>query len=159
MGFTTSGDVESVLVGFEVERADQPVQLQAEPLLMTFNSVGAQQKIIAYGTYADGTRLVISNALSTQHVSRYQVATVASTRVGIWNCDCGRSRANHYPGSIRHGILPGVSEGCAVAPGRDSPYSRRRHTSATGVPGVTQVTGNGSGFGSAQGTGVVQSGA
>jgi hypothetical protein len=158
VGFTTSGDVESDPVGFEVERADQPVQVQAEPLLMTFNSVGAQQKIIAYGTYADGTRLVISNALSTQFVSNNtQVATVASTGWGFGIVTATgpgqtiilvQSGSVYYPVSVQVSQLPQGGTAPLVA----------GVTPGTGVPGVTQVTVTGSGFGSTQGTGLVQLG-
>jgi hypothetical protein len=87
-GSNSNGDVESDPVTIDIERADYPVQVSAEPLLLSFKSVGDQLPIIVYGTYADATRLLITNSSSvkTHYTSNNtQVATVGyNTNAGMF---------------------------------------------------------------------------
>ena len=83
MGITSAGDVESEPVAVDVEPRYTPVAVNGDPDLL-IPPVGEQVPIRVVGTFADGTKLDVTNWSRTTYSSSYntQVATVSSTRMG-----------------------------------------------------------------------------
>jgi hypothetical protein len=66
-GATASGDVEAAPVQVDVERQDAPISLTIQPTFLQLESIGDQLPISVWGTYADGTKLFLSNSLQTTY--------------------------------------------------------------------------------------------
>jgi hypothetical protein len=65
IGVTANGDVESGPVQPDIERPDDPIQIQSEPLTLSFSSLGQQLPVRTLGTFSDGSVLDVSNSSST----------------------------------------------------------------------------------------------
>jgi hypothetical protein len=159
IGTNSAGVAESNPFAVDIERSDDPVSIWAEPLALTLPAPAAQQGLVVYATYSDGTRLVVSNASKTLFsCDNTQIATIAATGLG------GSIVTAVSAGQASITISSGASASFPVAVIVNQPAS----TSSTpqintvvpssGTSGVTQVTVTGSGFGTAQGTGTLQLG-
>jgi hypothetical protein len=83
MGITSAGDVRSKPVAVDVEPRYSPVAVNGDPDPL-IPPVGEQVPIRVVATFADGTKLDVTNWSRTTYSSSYntQVATVSSTRMG-----------------------------------------------------------------------------
>jgi hypothetical protein len=159
-GVNSSSDVESDPISIDVEPQFFPTALSTNPVLLSLG-VGDKSPIYVTGTFSDGSALDVSRSSRTTYSSQNtQIATVDST---------GRVTAV-APGQTY--ILIGTTN---TDPTSSSPYAEvmiqvknPRPTGtppaitdvapSSGVPGTTQVTITGSGFGAAQGNGTIQVG-
>jgi hypothetical protein len=158
-GSNSSGGVQSDPVPIDIERPDDPVQLWAEPLSLNFKEVGAQRGIIVYGTFADGTKLIISSSSKTFYVSdNTQVATVTGNGLGFGLV----TAVAPGQGSIIVQSGPSLSFPVVVTVAQPAPTGPipviTSVLPAGGTSGVTQVTVSGSNFGATQGSGTLQLG-
>jgi hypothetical protein len=79
MGITSAGDVESEPVAVDLELRSSPLAVNGDPDLL-IPPVGEQVPIRVVGTFADGTKLDVTNSSRTTYFSyNTQVATVSST--------------------------------------------------------------------------------
>jgi hypothetical protein len=79
IGFGPSGDVESAPVFIDIERPDGPVSITVHPTYIKLQGIGSQMPIQIFGTYADGTKLYLSNSTQTGLVSQSTgIATVSA---------------------------------------------------------------------------------
>jgi hypothetical protein len=98
MGITSAGDVESEPVAVDVEPRYSPVTVNGDPDLL-IPPVGEQVPIRVVGTFADGTKLDVTNSSRTTYFSyNTQVATVSSTGM----VKGGRSWAGVHPFALRN---------------------------------------------------------
>ena len=158
IGTNAAGAVNSLPVAVDVERQYAPVGIAAGPTSLYLKSVGDQFPLQVIGTFSDGSTLDVTHStLMTYTSNNTQVASVNSsgmvTAVG--------------PGQttilVRAGVVLGYSyDGIMVQiPQQPSSAPAPVVTSVsptTGIPGTTQITVSGSGFGATQGTGFVQLG-
>jgi hypothetical protein len=167
IGATASGDVEAAPVMVDIERQDAPVSITAQPLVMNLQAVGQQAPISVWGTYADGTQLFISNSPQTHYKSaNTQIATVGATgyyngsvtsagigqtSITVGACSC------LYPPYTQPKTWAPVTVNVTQPVTAPAPVITSLSTNV-GTPGVTQVTVNGSNFGTAQGSGYLQLG-
>jgi hypothetical protein len=159
VGSNSGGIVASDPIAIDIERPDDPVKLWAEPLLLSFKGVGAQRGIIVYGTFADGTGLIISESSKTLYLSdNTQVATVAATGLGSGLV----TAVAPGQGSIIIQSGPSLYFPVSVTVDQPAPTGPAPTIAsvvpAGGRPGVTQVTVTGSHFGATQGKGTLQLG-
>jgi hypothetical protein len=173
VGYTSSGDVEAVPVLVDIERPDFPISLSVQPPSIQLQGVGDQVPISLYGTYADGTTLLLSNSLSLNYPPRSSnraVATVSSQSMGngqtlppitpLSATAVGVGQTTAYVSTGFNNTLvtaPFVITVVSPPPSGPAPVIASVSTT-TGTPGVTQVTVNGSNFGSAEGSGYVELG-
>jgi hypothetical protein len=68
VGFSSRGDVESEQVLIDVERADTPISLTAQPVA-TFQGPGDHTWLEVNGKYSDGTKLCLSNSTKLSYHS------------------------------------------------------------------------------------------
>jgi hypothetical protein len=168
VGSSNGSDIESAPVMADIERQDLPTSLTAQPTMITFQSIGDQHPILVWGTYSDGTTMLVSNSLLAHWSSNNTgVATVpfngfygnggfvTSASVGQAAITVGT-----YPyagpqspsaiAAVLVQVLPGPPTGTAPTITAVSPTN--------GTPGVTDVTIKGANFGTSQGNGFVQLG-
>jgi hypothetical protein len=154
VGTNSNGLVQSAPVAIDVE----PQYLGAisiVPTVLTLNSVGDQYPLHVIGTYSNGTKLDVTQSTQLSYSSyNTQIATVSSSgmitavaagQTFILVQENGSTAAAAYVT-----VLPQPASG--------TPPAITSVTPTSGVPGVTQVTVTGSGFGAAQGNGFVQLG-
>lgn len=154
VGTNASGLVESAPVAIDVE----PQYLGAismVPTVLTLNSVGDQYPLHVIGTYSNGTTLDVTQSTQLSFSSyNTQIATASSSGI-ITAVAAGQTyiivQENGSTAAAAYvTIAPQPATGTSPAVTSVTPTS--------GVPGVTQVTVNGSGFGATQGNGFVQLG-
>jgi hypothetical protein len=98
MGITSAGDVESEPVAVDLELRSSPLAVNGDPDLL-IPPVGEQVPIRVVGTFADGTKLDVTNSSRTTYFSyNTQVATVSSTGM----VKGGRSWADIHPFALRN---------------------------------------------------------
>jgi IPT/TIG domain len=173
VGYTSSGDVEADPVPLDIERADLPVSLTVQPPSIQLQGVGDSTPISVWGTFADGTALLLSNSTELTYNSNNQaiatvsgqlfanaqgtlppIAPLTATAVGVGQTT---SWVSIWQGSK---LITTTAFWITVVPPLPSgpaPVITSVSTT-TGTPGVTQVTVNGSNFGSAEGSGYVELG-
>ena len=94
MGMISTGDLESEPVAIDVEPRYSPVAVNGDP-----PPVGEKFPIRVLGTFADGTKLDVTNSSRTKYFSyNTQVATVSSAGMVKW----GRSWADFHPFALRN---------------------------------------------------------
>ncbi len=172
VGGNSSGDVESIPVLIDVERQDAPVSITATPANAQLFGVGSQQPLQIFGTYADGTNLFLSNSTLTQLVSsNTPVATVTGatssspniatiTAAGAGLSTTGQSTitiSTYAYGATTPSASATVTATVILPPPGPAPVITSV-SPTTGVPGVTQVTVNGSNFGFGEFQGYVELG-
>lgn len=172
IGSNSSGDVESAPVLIDVERQDAPVSITVSPTTAKLFGVGSQQPLQIFGTYADGTNLFLSNSTLTQLVSsNTPVATVTGATpsspniatiiaVGTGQSTTGQSTitvSTYAYGATTPSASATVTATVVLPPPGPAPMITSV-TPTTGVPGVTQVTVNGSNFGDGEYQGYVELG-
>jgi len=69
VGRTSGGTVESKALALDVERADEPIRLWAEPSIIQFTHVGDQIPLRVLGAFADGTRAELTHSRKTTFAS------------------------------------------------------------------------------------------
>lgn len=171
MGFTSGSDVEAAPVFVDVERPDAPVSISVIPLNSNLPGIGSQLPIQVSGTYADGTNLFLANSTQTVLVSNNNaIATVsgasssspASSGAAIATVTAaGVGETSIVVSTYASGVAtPSASETIwvTVQPALGPAPVITNISPGTGTPGVTQVTVNGSNFGSSQGSGYVELG-
>ncbi len=178
VGFTSSGDVEAAPVLIDVERAGYPISLTVQPVALQLRGAGDQTPISVWGTYGDGTKLVLSNSTELSYQWSYQPTTVATATSQLAQTAQGTlppigplTVTAVSVGSTVLVVTTGLNspELCCMAsaaifvtvtpppPTGPAPVITSVSTT-TGTPGVTQVTVNGSNFGSTEGSGYVELG-
>lgn len=167
VGSNSSGDVGSASVLIDVERQDAPVSIIVNPTSTKLFGVGSQQPLQIFGTYADGTKLFLSNSTLTQLVSsNTPVATVTGATPSSPNiatitaAGAGQSTitvSTYAYGATTASASATVTATVILPPPGPAPVITSV-TPTTGVPGVTQVTVNGSNFGYGEYQGYVELG-
>ncbi|HZR28357.1 MAG TPA: IPT/TIG domain-containing protein [Terriglobales bacterium] len=167
VGSAPSGYVESAPVLIDVERSDAPVSITVQPTFFTVQGIGSQTPIPIYGTYADGTNLYLSNSTQTGLVSaNTTIATVSgatssgpgiATATAVGAGETSVVVSTYATGSQTASATATIWVTVTLPPTGPAPVITSVSTN-TGTPGVTQVTVNGSNFGSAQGSGYLELG-
>jgi hypothetical protein len=178
VGFTSSGDVEAAPVLIDVERAGYPISLTVQPVALQLRGAGDQTPISVWGTYGDGTKLFLSNSTELSYQWSYQPTTVATATSQLAQTAQGTlppigplTVTAVSVGSTVLVVTTGLysEDLCCMAsaaifvtvtpppPTGPAPMITSVSTT-TGTPGVTQVTVNGSNFGSTEGSGYVELG-
>lgn len=156
IGANSSGDVESDPISIDVEPATFPTGLVASPNFFNFQTIGHKLPVSAIATFADGSNLDVTKSSQMSYSStNSQVATVDST--GMVTA-VGPGQAVIL---LTYGTNPAAqSVGAAYLqvaqpPPSGTPPVVTSVTPNNGIPGTTQVTITGSGFGATQGNGLV----
>lgn len=167
IGSNSSGDLESAPILIDVERQDAPLSITIQPTFFSIRGIGAQTPIPVYGTYADGTNLNLSYSTQTGVVSNNTaIATVSgatsnspgiATATAVSAGETSVVVSTYATGSSTPSATATIWVTVTVPPPGPAPVITSVSTN-TGTPGVTQVTVNGSNFGSAQGSGYVELG-
>lgn len=77
VGRTSGGEVESEALTLQVEKAQEPVRIWAEPGLIQFTRTGDQIPLRVLGAFADGSNDELTKSISTKFTSNNpRVATV-----------------------------------------------------------------------------------
>jgi hypothetical protein len=155
VGTNASGDVESAPLAIDVEPQFYPASISAQPSTLTLNSVGDQFPVRIVGNFNDGSTLDVTHSTRVTYTSNNtQVATVSSSGM-ITAVGPGRTAIIVQSGqSAGGGMLITVPR----QPSAAASPSIISVSPASGIPGATQVTFTGSGFGAAQGSGFAQLG-
>ena len=176
MGFTSSGDVEAAPVLIDVEPQYLPIGLTVQPVSLQLQGAGDQTPISVWATYSDLSTLNLSNSTELSFQSNNTAIVTASgqlaqttqgtlppigpatvTAVGVGSTTLVVSTGLNSPDfccSASFAIFVTVTPPPPTGP---APVITSVSTT-TGTPGVTQVTVDGSNFGSAEGSGYVELG-
>ena len=154
VGTNASGDVESAPVAIDVE-PQYLGGISIVPTVLTLNSVDDQYPLRVIGTYSNGTTLDVTQSTQLSYSSyNTQIATVSSSGM-ITAVAAGQTfivvQENGSTAAAAYVTIP-------PQPATGTPPAITSVTPTSGVPGVTQVTVTGSGFGATQGNGFVQLG-
>jgi len=77
IGTNSSGDVESEAITLQVEKAQPPQRLWAEPGSIQFTRIGDQIPVRVLGAFSDGTKNELTRSVSTSYTSSNpRIATV-----------------------------------------------------------------------------------
>jgi IPT/TIG domain/Bacterial Ig-like domain (group 2) len=154
VGTNASGDVESAPAAIDVEPQFLGA-ISVNPTVLTLNSVGDQYPLHVIGTYSNGTTLDVTHSTQLAYSSfNTQIATVSSSGM-ITAVAAGRT----YIVVQENGSTAAAAYVTVLPqPPTGTPPVLTSVTPTIGIPGVTQVTVTGSGFGATQGNGFVQLG-
>lgn len=155
IGANSTGDVESDPVAIDVERQFFPNSIVTAPSVLSFTAIGNRLPIQVTGTFSDGTKLDVTRSRQMVFTSNNtQIATVSSSGI-VTAVGPGQTSILVQAGSISFptytAVLVSVPQ---PAPTGTAPVITSV-TPTSGVPGTTQVTVAGSGFGAVRGSGVL----
>lgn len=154
-GAGPDGGVDSAPVAIDIEPQYYPIAIRAESNIFTFSSVGDQLPIRAIATFYDGSTLNVTRSSRTLFYSdNPQIATVSSTGV-VTALSPGQTvvwiKSGIAPNQVNGPVLVKVAQ---TTPAGALPVITSI-SPTSGVPGTTQVTVSGSGFGDARGNGTL----
>lgn len=170
IGDNDSGDVESAPVAIDVEWQYYPTSITATPPMLNLLAVGDQMPVRIMGSMVNRNAsgallgyvtLDITNSTQMVYTSNNpHVATVSSsgmiTAVGPGQTSI-LAQAGAYTGET-FPIYAAVLVNVPAQPPTGTPPAVTSVSPTSGIPGSTQVTITGSGFGASQGSGYVQIG-
>ena len=158
VGKNASGDVESAPVAIDVEPQFTPTSIAAGPSWIVLNLVGDQMPVRVIGTFGNGSTLDLTSSTQTVYTSNNtQVATVNSSGM-ITAVGTGQTPITIQAGQSPFNVYAAVMVTVPQQPPSGAPPVITSVSPTNGIPGSTQVTVSGSGFGATQGNGFVQIG-
>jgi hypothetical protein len=151
LGKNSSGVVFSTAVAIDVEPQYTPA-IKVKPSVLAFTAPGATLSVQVSGTFFDGTTLDMTHSSRTTFTSNNpQVATVDGNGV-VTAVGPGQTALMVQCGVINNFTYAAAFVQVPQAPPTGTPPAISGVTPTHGVPGTTQVTVNGTGFGATQGT-------
>ncbi len=155
IGVTSKSDVESDPVAIDVEPRLFPIAIAAKSPLLAFGEIGNRLSIQVTGTFTDGSELDLTHSTQTIYKSNDpHVATVNSAGI-VTAMGPGETSILLKAGSTSSPVYGAVLIHVAQPPPSGVPLLITSVTPVSGIPGKTQVTIKGSGFGATREGGVL----